>query len=46
VIPAAVTGRATVFEWKCVDGKATVAKQVLKVDAQGFIGDFWFDLKQ
>ena len=46
VIPAVVTGRATVFEWKCVDGKPSVVKQVLQPDAQGFVGDFWFELKQ
>lgn len=46
VIPAAVTGRATVFEWKCLDGKPATVKQVLQADAQGFIGDFWFELKQ
>lgn len=45
VIPAAVTGRGTVFEWKCVDGKPATVKQVLQADAQGFISDFWFELK-
>jgi putative hemolysin len=44
VIPAAVTGRATVFDWKCMDGKPTVVKQVFTPDAQGFLKDFWYQL--
>jgi putative hemolysin len=43
-IPAATTGRATMYEWKCTDGKPTVVKQVLKSDSQGFISDFWYQL--
>jgi hypothetical protein len=45
VIPAAVTGRATVYEWKCSEGQAVVVKQVFSSDAQGFLSDFWFELK-
>ena len=44
LIPAAVTGRATVYEWKCSDGQPVVVKQVFTSDAQGFIADFWFEL--
>ena len=44
VIPAAVTGRATVYEWKCSEGKATIVGQVLQVDAQGYLADFWYEL--
>jgi len=44
VIPAAVTGRATVYEWKCSDGKPAVVRQVLTPDAQGYLADFWFQL--
>jgi hypothetical protein len=44
VIPAVVTGRATVYEWRCTDGKPAVVRQVFTPDAQGFIGDFWFEL--
>jgi putative hemolysin len=44
VIPAAVTGRATVYEWRCTDGKPTVVKQVFTPDAQGFLKDFWYQL--
>jgi len=43
-IPAAVTGRATVYEWKCNDTKPEVAKQAFKADSQGFLADFWHEL--
>ena len=44
VIPAAVTGRATVYEWRCTDGKPAVVKEGFTRDAQGFIADWWFKL--
>jgi len=44
VIPAVVTGRATVYDWKCVSGKPEVAKEVFKADARGFIADFWYEI--
>jgi inhibitor of cysteine peptidase len=44
VIPATVTGRATIYDWKCVSGKPEVAKEVFKADARGFIADFWYEL--
>jgi putative hemolysin len=43
-IPAAVTGRATVYEWKCSDTKPEVVKQVIQSDSQGFLADFWHEL--
>jgi putative hemolysin len=43
-IPAATTGRATVYEWKCTDGKPTVGQQILNADPQGFISEFWYQL--
>jgi hypothetical protein len=44
VIPAVVTGRATVYEWRCKDGVPQVVKQVVTADAQGFLADFWYEL--
>ena len=44
VIPAAVTGRATVYEWKCNAGKPEVVKQVFQVDPQGYLSNFWYEL--
>jgi putative hemolysin len=43
-IPAAVTGRATVYEWGCKDGKPEVVKQLFKSDPQGYLADFWHEL--
>lgn len=44
VVPAVVTGRATVYEWKCDKDTPVTAGQVLKVDPQGFLADFWYEL--
>lgn len=43
-IPAAVTGRATVYEWGCQDGKPNAIRQIFKSDPQGFLADFWYEL--
>ncbi len=43
-IPAAVTGHATVYEWKCASGKPEVVRQVLSTDAQGYPVEFWYEL--
>lgn len=43
-IPAAVTGRATVYEWKCNAGKPERGRQVLQIDSQGYLADFWYEL--
>ncbi|MBI4674705.1 MAG: hypothetical protein HY741_23925 [Chloroflexi bacterium] len=45
-IPAYVTGRATVYEWKCVSGKPEAGKQLFKADARGFIADFWYEISK
>ncbi|MBN1138303.1 MAG: hypothetical protein JXM73_17070 [Anaerolineae bacterium] len=44
VIPAAVTGRATVYEWKCAASKPEVVRQVFQADPQGFLADFWYQV--
>jgi len=43
-IPAAVTGHDTIYEWVCKDGKAQLGKQLLTVDPQGYIAEFWYEL--
>lgn len=45
VIPAVATGRSTVYEWRCKDGQAEVVRQVMAVDAQGFLADIWYELQ-
>ena len=43
-IPAAVTGRETVYEWRCTDGAPEIVKELFKPDAQGFLSDFWYEI--
>jgi len=45
VIPAAVTGRATVYEWHCTNGVPEIVKQLAEPDAQGFLSHIWYELK-
>jgi hypothetical protein len=42
VVPAAATGHATVYEWRCRGGKAEIVSQVLPLDAQGYPAVFWY----
>ncbi len=44
VIPAVVTGRETVFEWRCRDGATEIVKQVFQPDAQGFLSEIWYQI--
>lgn len=41
VIPAAVTGRATVYSWRCAGGRPEVAAQWSEPDPRGFHGGIW-----
>lgn len=43
-IPAYVTGRATIYEWRCKDGKPEVVKQLFKSDQQGYPTVYWYEL--
>jgi Tol biopolymer transport system component/putative hemolysin len=43
-IPAAVTGRETVYEWRCRDGAPEVVQQVFQPDAQGFLSELWYKI--
>jgi hypothetical protein len=45
-IPAVVTGRATVFEWRCTNGVPEVVKQFVQPDAQGFLSNVWYQLSK
>jgi hypothetical protein len=44
VIPEIVTGRATVYEWRCTAGTPAVVKQLFTPDAQGYLSEFWYQL--
>jgi hypothetical protein len=44
MIPAAVTGRATVYQWRCRDGAPQIVRQVAEHDGRGFLSNIWFEL--
>ena len=44
VIPAVVTGPATVYEWRCTDGTPKTVKQVAQPDARGFLANIWYKI--
>jgi len=43
-IPAYVTGRATVYEWRCTNGAPEIVKQIVEPDAQGFQSNIWYEI--
>jgi hypothetical protein len=43
-IPAAVTGRETVYEWRCRGGAPEIVRQVFQADEQGFITEIWYQV--
>jgi hypothetical protein len=43
-IPASVTGRETVYEWRCTNGTPEIVKQVSQPDPRGFISNFWYEI--
>jgi hypothetical protein len=43
-IPAVVTGRETVYEWRCRDGAPEIVRQVSQPDAQGFLSEIWYKI--
>lgn len=45
-IPMAVTGHATVYEWRCSNGTPEVASQMVTPDARGFLSNIWYEIQQ
>jgi hypothetical protein len=43
-IPAVVTGRETVYEWRCTNGSPEIVQQLTQPDAQGYLSDIWYKL--
>jgi hypothetical protein len=43
-IPAYITGRATVYEWRCTNGAPEIVKQIVEPDAQGFQSNIWYEI--
>jgi hypothetical protein len=44
VIPAYVTGRETVYAWRCRGGAPVIERQVAQADARGFIAGIWYEI--
>ena len=44
VVPMVVTGRATVFEWRCANGAPVIVRQVASPDARGFLANIWYEI--
>jgi hypothetical protein len=45
VIPMAVTGRATVFEWRCANELPAIVRQIAQPDAAGYLASIWYAIK-
>lgn len=41
-IPAVVTGRETVYAWRCTGNRPTIVRQVARPDARGFLENIWY----
>ena len=44
VIPMAVTGRETVYEWQCQNGAPIITRQFAQPDARGFLANIWYEI--
>lgn len=42
VIPAYVTGRETVYQWRCSGTRPVVVRRVTEPDARGFLKHIWY----
>jgi hypothetical protein len=43
-IPMVVTGRETVYEWICRNGKPVIVRQFSQPDARGFLSNIWHEI--
>jgi hypothetical protein len=44
VIPAAVTGRETIYAWRCRDRVPEIVREVTRADARGFLANIWEEI--
>jgi hypothetical protein len=44
IIPMAVTGRATAFEWRCANARPTIVRQFARPDAAGYLTNIWYPI--
>jgi len=45
VVPMVATGHDTIYDWRCVKGRAVAGKVVMAVDPQGYIQENWRAVK-
>jgi hypothetical protein len=43
-IPMVVTGRETVYEWRCNNGMPEIVRQFTKPDTRGFLSNIWYEI--
>jgi hypothetical protein len=41
-IPMVVTGRATVYAWRCEHDAPAIARQIAEADARGYLANVWY----
>ncbi len=46
VIPAVVTGRATIYDWRCSGGQPIIERQMWEIDEAGFLSDIWYRISR
>jgi hypothetical protein len=44
-IPMSVTGHATVYSWRCIDGTAHAGSPVSPIDSRGFLQSIWYPIQ-
>jgi len=44
VIPTVVTGRATVYDWRCAAGRPVIERQVAVPDSRGYLRNIWYEI--
>lgn len=44
VIPAVVTGRDTIYEWRCESGVPAISRRITHADESGFRADIWHEI--
>lgn len=44
-VPMAATGHDTIYQWRCVSGRAVAGKIVSPIDAQGYVAGNWQELR-
>jgi hypothetical protein len=44
VIPMVVTGRASIYEWRCAGGAPAIERQVTAPDSRGYLQNIWYPI--